>query len=128
MKKIHELKNAAKPVGPYNPVVGATGELIFVSGQIGQDPATGKLAGPDVESQARQVVENIQNILSELGLDAGNIVKTTIFLADLSHFAEVNEIYATLFSGTDDYPARSTVGVSQLPLGALVEIELVLSK
>jgi len=112
---------APAPVGPYSQGVRA-GAFIFTAGQIGLDPATGKLA-EGLEAQARQVMANLAAILAAAGSGLDHIVKTTIFLTDMSHFAAVNAIYGAAFTAAP--PARSTVAVAGLPLGALVEIEVV---
>ena len=112
---------APAPVGPYSQGVRA-GAFIFTAGQIGLDPATGKLA-EGLEAQARQVMANLAAILAAAGSGLDHIVKTTMFLTDMSHFAAVNAIYGAAFTAAP--PARSTVAVAGLPLGALVEIEVV---
>lgn len=116
---------APRPVGPYSQAMQA-GEFIFMSGQVGLDPATGKMAGETVEAQAVQVLKNLDGVLSAMGLDLTAIVKTTIFLTDMDDFAKVNEIYAGYFPA--DPPARSTYAVKGLPLGAKVEIEAIAIK
>lgn len=95
--------------------------MVFLSGQIPVDPATGEFVPGGVTEQTTQVFENIKNVLAEAGLTTANIVKTTVFLADMSLFAEMNAVYAKYFEG--DFPARSAVAVKALPKGALVEIE-----
>ena len=95
--------------------------MIFLSGQLPVDPATGEFAPGGVTEQTTQCFENIKSILAEAGLTTANIVKTTVFLADMSLFAEMNAVYATYFEG--DFPARSAFAVKALPKGALVEIE-----
>ena len=96
--------------------------MIFASGQLPIDAATGEMA-EGIEAQARQSLENIKHILEEAGLTMANIVKTTVFLADMSLFADMNKVYATYFEG--DFPARSAVAVKALPKNALVEIECI---
>ena len=113
---------APKAVGPYVQGVTARG-LLFTAGQIGVDPATGRLVEGGVEAQTRRALENLGAVLEGAGCSAQHVVKTTVYLTDLSHFQAMNQIYASFFGGHK--PARSTVGVTQLPLGALVEIELV---
>lgn len=113
---------APKAVGPYSQGIVA-GEFVFLSGQIPIDPATGKLVEGDVAAQARRVIENIAAVLGEAGLGLGDVVKTTVFLADMGDFAAMNAVYAESFAGWK--PARSTIGVAALPLGARVEIEVV---
>ncbi|MBN1921415.1 MAG: RidA family protein [Anaerolineae bacterium] len=113
---------APKALGPYSQGI-STGQLVFTSGQLGLIPETGVLAGPDVESQARQVMKNIQAVLEAAGTDFAHVVKTTIFLTDMVNFKAVNAIYGEYFPDTP--PARSTVAVAALPLGGLVEIETI---
>lgn len=108
-------------VGPYSQAV-RVGDFVFTAGQIGIDPKTGTLQ-PGLEAQTRQVLENLKAVLEAAGCGLGDVVKTTIFLTDLSHFATVNAIYGEAFP--DSPPARSTVQVSALPLGALIEIEAI---
>ena len=121
MKKIISTKNAPQAIGPYSQAIVANG-FLFISGQLGVTPS-GEFAGADVKSQAQRSLQNLQAILSEAGLSFENVVKTTIFLADIADFAAVNEIYAEFFK--EPYPARSTVAVKTLPKGGLVEIELI---
>ena len=121
MKKIISTKNAPQAIGPYSQAIAANG-FLFISGQLGVTPS-GEFAGADVKSQAQRSLQNLQAILSEAGLSFENVVKTTIFLADIADFAAVNEIYAKFFK--EPYPARSTVAVKTLPKGGLVEIELI---
>jgi 2-iminobutanoate/2-iminopropanoate deaminase len=109
-------------IGPYSQAVRA-GPWLFSAGQIGLDPTTGAFVGPDVESQARRAMENLQAVLERAGASMNDVVKTTIFLADMADFATVNEIYGSYFQ--PPYPARSTVAAAQLPKGARVEIEVV---
>ena len=112
----------AKPVGPYSPGI-RYGHLVYTSGQIGLDPAIGKIVEGGVEAQARQVLVNVSTLLEAAGSDMDHVIKTTVFLTDMDDYGKVNEIYATFFKG--DPPARSAVAVKGLPLGALVEIEAV---
>ena len=121
MNKEISTNNAPSAVGPYSQAVEA-GDFIYVSGQLGLNPADGSLA-PDVVEQARQSLKNIGEILKASGCDYSNVVKTSVFITDLSAFAAVNEVYATFFS--KPYPARSCVEVSKLPKGGLVEIECI---
>jgi len=125
MKKVISTKQAPAAIGPYSQAI-ETGNMLFVSGQIPVNPQTGELAGDDVKSQTRQVFENIRAILSEAGYEMNNIVKTTVFLADMALFADMNEVYASQFES--DFPARSTIAVKGLPKGALVEIESIAIK
>jgi 2-iminobutanoate/2-iminopropanoate deaminase len=122
MKKIIRTSNAPAPIGPYNQAVQA-GNLLFVSGQIALDSATGNLVTGDIKSEATLVMQNISAILAEAGASFDNIVKTTIFLMDMGQFAQVNEVYGAYF--TADAPARETVQVSGLPKGVNVEISVI---
>ena len=121
MKKVISTKDAPQAIGPYSQAIAANG-FLFISGQLGVTPS-GEFAGADVKSQAQRSLQNLQAILSEARLGFENVVKTTIFLADIADFAAVNEIYAEFFN--EPYPARSTVAVKTLPKGGLVEIELI---
>ena len=112
-------EKAPAAIGPYSQAV-ATEHLIFTSGQIGIHPLTGQLR-PGIVEQTHQVLENLAAVLDAAGSGMGHIVKTTIFLTDIAEFSTVNEIYAQAFQ--EDPPARSTVQVAALPLGALIEIE-----
>jgi 2-iminobutanoate/2-iminopropanoate deaminase len=113
---------APAPIGPYSQAI-RTGSFIFCSGQIPIDPATGKLIEGDVAAQTRQVMNNIAAVLQAAGVTFDNVVKTTIYLMDMADFATVNPIYGERFGATP--PARSTVAVAALPLGARVEIEVI---
>lgn len=115
---------APPAIGPYSQAV-RSGDFLFCSGQIGIDPSTEQLAGDDIESQTIQVMKNLKEILGASGLDLKSVVKTTIFLTDLGSFAGVNALYAREFG--EHKPARATVQVAGLPLGALIEIECVAS-
>lgn len=120
----HVVNTSAAPaaIGPYSQAVFAQGKFFFISGQIGMR-ADGSMAGDTVEEQARQVIMNLRAILLAGGLDAGDLVKTTIYLTDMGDFAAVNDIYAEMVGG--EPPARATVQVSGLPKGALVEIDAI---
>jgi 2-iminobutanoate/2-iminopropanoate deaminase len=118
-------EKAPRPVGPYSQAV-ASGDLVFCSGQIGIDPATGKLVEGGTKEQARQCMRNLQAVLEASGCTLAEVVKTTIFVTDMDEFKEVNEIYGSFFA--KEPPARSTVGVARLPLGARVEIEAIAIK
>jgi 2-iminobutanoate/2-iminopropanoate deaminase len=113
---------APAAVGPYSQAIKSNG-LLFCSGQLGIDPATGKLASGEVAGQAAQVFRNVRAVLAAASLDLSAVVKVTVFLVSLDDFTVVNELYAAEFGGHK--PARSTVGVAALPLGALVEIECI---
>ncbi len=121
-REIISTRAAPAAVGPYSQGV-RSGSLIFTAGQIGLDPETGQMAGADLETQTRQVMRNLSAVLEAAGSGLERVIKTTIFLTDMGEFATVNRIYGEFFSETP--PARSTVEVSALPLGALVEIEMV---
>jgi len=114
-----------KVIGPYSMAI-ETGDLVFISGQIPLDAATGKLVEGDVSAQARQSLENMKAILDAAGLTFAHVVKTTIFLTSMADFAAVNEVYKA-FVG-EPYPARSTIAVAALPMGAKVEIEMIASR
>jgi 2-iminobutanoate/2-iminopropanoate deaminase len=124
-KIVPETPSAPKSLAPYSAAAEAGG-LVFLAGQVGLDPVTGERAPDDVADQARQVMTNIGGVLGDLGLGYDDIVKTTIFLADIADFATVNEIYASYFEG--EYPARTTVQAGALPGGFLVEIEVVAAR
>jgi 2-iminobutanoate/2-iminopropanoate deaminase len=113
---------APKALGPYSQAV-RWGNLLFLSGQVGIDPLTGKLVEGGVEAQARRVFANMAAVLAAAGLDCSCLLKTTVFLKDMAHFKTVNEIYAAHVP--EPYPARSAVAVKELPLGAEVEIEAI---
>lgn len=122
MKKCFLTQNGPKAIGPYS-TANICGGMCYLSGMIGIQPETGALVEGGVEAQARQTMENIRTVLAEMDLSMGNVVKTTVFLADLNDFGKVNAIYADYFG--PDYPARSCVEVSRLPMSALVEIEAI---
>jgi len=124
MKEAIATKNAPAAIGPYSQAIRTDG-LIFCSGQLPIDPATGKMP-EDIKEQTRQSLANVKAILAEEGLDINNVVKTTVLLADMSLFAEMNEVYGETFS--QPYPARSALAVKALPMGALVEIEVIASR
>ncbi len=117
---------APEAIGPYSQAV-AAGPYVFTSGQIGLDPATGRLVEGDVAAQARQVMANLAAVLAAAGLTFADVVKTTIFLADMSDFAAVNDVYGESFEGAAP-PARSTIAAAALPRGALVEIEAIAAR
>ena len=141
MKKVIATKNAPAAIGPYSQAV-QVGNMLFASGQLGLDPATGNFAEGGVKEQTVQAFKNVHAILEEAGLivdiaengaileEAGlsinDVVKTTVFLADMSDFAAMNEVYASQFEGT--FPARSAVAVKTLPKNGLVEIEVIAVK
>lgn len=121
MKEVISSKKAPGAIGPYSQGIKAGG-LVFVSGQLPIDAATGIMA-EGIEQQTRQSLTNIQHILAEAGLTMNDVVKTTVFLADMSLFGDMNKVYATFFE--KDCPARSAVAVKALPKDALVEIECI---
>jgi 2-iminobutanoate/2-iminopropanoate deaminase len=125
MKKIISTSKAPGAIGPYSQAV-LSGGTLFLSGQIAINPSTGKVEAADVAGQARQVMANLQAVLEEAGMNLSNVVKTTIFLTSLDDFKIVNEVYGEYFKSAP--PARATIEVSRLPLGALVEIEAVAEK
>lgn len=125
MKKVIFTKNAPAAIGPYSQAVETDG-MVFLSGQIPVNPATGNVVDGGVKEQTAQVFENIKSVLAEAGLAVENIVKTTVFLKDMSLFAEMNEVYAGYFD--KDFPARSAVAVKSLPKDVMVEIECIAVK
>lgn len=125
MKKMISTPKAPAAIGPYSQAI-QVGNLIYTSGQIPIDPATGQLVEGGIKEQTRQSLSNIQAILQEAGLTMTSVVKTTVFMADMADFAEMNSVYAEFF--TEPYPARSAVAVKTLPKNALVEIEVVAEK
>ena len=114
--------NAPAAIGPYRQAI-KVGELVFVSGQLPIDPATGAFAEGGIKELTRQSLTNMKAILEEAGTSMANVVKTTVFLADMNDFAAMNEVYAEFFAAP--FPARSAVAVKTLPKGALVEIECI---
>lgn len=114
--------SAPKAIGPYSPAVRA-GQLLFISGQVPIDPATGALVGGDIAAQTRRVLDNVGALLAAAGRSFSHVVRTTVFLADMNDFAAVNEVYGTYFS--EPYPARATVQVARLPKDARVEIDAI---
>jgi len=115
----------AKAIGPYSAAI-ESGELVFVSGQIPLDPLAGKLVEGDIAAQTRQSLENLKTILAAAGLTFAHVVKTTIFLTSMSDFAAVNDVYKSYMG--EPYPARSTIAVAALPMGAKVEIEMIAAR
>jgi 2-iminobutanoate/2-iminopropanoate deaminase len=114
---------APAAIGAYSQGI-KVGEFVYTAGQLGLDPATGTLVDGGITEQARRVLDNLKSILEAAGTSLDNVIKTTVFLSDMSNFAAMNEIYKQYFN-TDTPPARSTVQVAALPLGAMVEIECV---
>ncbi len=123
--KVIATSKAPAAIGPYVQGIQA-GDFIFFSGQLGIDPAVGKLVEGCVKCQAKQALKNIAALLEEVGATTANVVKTTVFLVDMADFAAFNEVYAEFFG--DNKPARSCVAVHQLPLNARVEIEITVAK
>ena len=124
-KKIINTPNAPDPIGPYSQAVQA-GSLLFISGQVAINPATGNVEATDTIGEAHQVMHNLKAILSEAGMDFSHVLKTTIFLSDMSLFVTVNEVYGKYFNGS--FPARETVAVKGLPKNVNVEISMIASK
>ena len=122
MKKVISTVKAPAAIGPYSQAI-KVGNLVFTSGQIPIDPATGNFVEGGIKEQTRQSLTNVKAILEEAGLTMANAVKTTVFMADMADFADMNAVYAEFFA--EPYPARSAVAVKTLPKGALVEIEVV---
>lgn len=122
MKKVINTTKAPAAIGPYSQAI-QIGNLVYTSGQIPIDPATGVFVEGGIKEQTRQSLTNVKAILEEAGLTMGNVVKTTVFLAEMNDFADMNAVYAEFFA--EPYPARSAVAVKTLPKGALVEIEVV---
>lgn len=114
---------APRPVGPYSHAALGPDGTLYLSGQTPINPSTGQLVGGDVEAQTRQVFENLASVLSAAGRNLDDAIKVNVYLVDMQDFAEMNRIYSTFF--TPPYPARTTVAVAGLPLGARVEIELI---
>ena len=121
MRKTVQTQNAPAAIGPYSQAI-VYGNMVFTSGQIPLDPATGTVVGEDIRGQAEQVMKNLSAVLEAAGSSLGQAVKTTCFLADMADFAVFNEVYAAYFTSN---PARSCVAVKSLPKGVLVEVEVV---
>ena len=124
MKKVIRTAKAPSAIGPYSQAI-QVGGFVYTSGQIPIDPATGVFVEGGIREQTRQSLLNVKAVLEEAGLTMADVVKTTVFMADMNDFADMNAIYAEFFS--EPYPARSAVAVKTLPKGALVEIEVVAS-
>lgn len=125
MKEAIFTESAPAAIGPYSQAVRAAG-LVFVSGQLPVDPATGEFAGDTVSEQTRQSLKNVRAILEQAGANMSNVLKTTVFLDNMEDFAAMNEVYAEFFE--EPYPARAAVEVAKLPKGALVEIEVIAAR
>jgi reactive intermediate/imine deaminase len=123
-RQVIHTADAPKAIGPYSQAVRA-GDTVYVSGQIPLDPVTGALVSGDIEAEVRRVFDNLKAVAQAAGGSLASVVKLSVFLTDLSHFAKVNEIMAGYFS--EPYPARAAIGVAALPRGARVEMECVLS-
>ena len=122
MKQVISTPKAPAAIGPYSQAI-RVGNLVFTSGQIPIDPATGSFVEGGIKEQTRQSLSNVRAILEKTGLTMANVIKTTVFLADMADFADMNAVYAEFFS--EPFPARSAVAVKTLPKGALVEIEVI---
>ena len=122
MRQPVSAPDAVKPIGPYSPGI-RTGNLLFLSGQVGFDPSTGALVGDDITAQTDQVMRNIGALLNAAGVDFSSVVRTTVFLADMNEFAAMNAVYGRYV--VDPPPARSTVQVAALPRNARVEIDVI---
>ena len=120
--KVISTQKAPSAIGPYSQAI-KVGNLVYTSGQIPIDPATGMIVEGGIQAQARQSLLTVKAILEEAGLTMGHVVKTTVFMADMNDFADMNAVYAEFFA--EPFPARSAVAVKTLPKGALVEIEVV---
>ena len=125
MKKVIATKNAPAAIGPYSQAI-QVGNMLFASGQLGLNTETGEFPDGGVKAQTEQSFRNVKAILFEAGFTINDVVKTTVFLADMADFTAMNEVYAAQFSG--DFPARSAVAVKTLPKNALVEVEIVAVK
>lgn len=122
MKQAISSPNAPAAIGPYSSALRA-GNLLFVSGQVAFDPATGEMIAGDIAAQARRVLDNVGALLAAAGVSFADVVRTTVFLADMNDFAAVNDVYREFFSAP--YPARSTVQVARLPRDARIEIDAI---
>lgn len=120
MKTVISSNEAPAAIGPYSQAIKA-GNFLFVSGQLPINPSTGQFAGDDISSQTKQSLKNLQAIVEAAGMSIEHIIKVTVYLSDMNHFAEMNEVYSTVFK--TEYPARVAVEVARLPKDALVEIE-----
>lgn len=124
-KIIINTSDAPAPIGPYSQAV-QSGSMLFISGQIAIDPLTGNVEARDIRGETHQVMKNLQAILNKAQMDFNSVIKTTIFLSDMSLFAEVNEVYASYLTG--DFPARETVAVKGLPKNVNVEISMIAAR
>lgn len=121
-KQVINTSSAPAPIGPYNQAI-LTGNMLFISGQVCIEPATGELKNKDIQQETHQVMHNLRAILSAAGMTFNNVVKTTIFITDMHQFSEINEVYGKYFEG--EFPARETVQVSALPKFVNVEISMI---
>lgn len=124
MKKIISTTDAPKAIGPYSQAI-RSGNMLFTSGQIAINPSTNEMIAGDIKAQTEQVMKNLEGILKAAGMSFANVIKTTVFLADMKKFAEMNSVYAKYFP--ENPPARATVQVAKLPKDAEIEIELIAS-
>ncbi len=122
MKKVISTSNAPAAIGPYSQAI-QVGNLVYTSGQIPINPLTGTVVEGGIKEQTQQSLQNVKAILQEAGLTMQNVIKTTVFMADMNDFADMNAVYAEFFS--EPYPARSAVAVKTLPKGVMVEIEVI---
>lgn len=125
MAQIIHTQNAPAAIGPYSQAVKA-GNVLFVSGQLPINPATGVMAGDNITVQTRQSLSNLQSIIAAAGMGLNHVVKVTVYLSDMNDFTAMNEVYATFF--TADFPARAAIQVARLPKDALVEIDAIVFK
>jgi len=121
-RKVVTCSNAPKAIGPYSVAI-ATDNLVFVSGQLGIDPISGSIVEGGIQAQTRTALTNLKSVLESAGSSLEQVVKTTVFLTDITQFAEMNGVYAEFF--TSDYPARSAIQVAALPKGGIVEVEAI---
>ena len=124
MRKVIKTAKAPAAVGPYSQAI-KTENMVYCSGQLGLDPASGNMVAGGIEAQARQVLRNLQAVLTEAGSDLRHVVKCTVFMQDLADFAVMNQVYSEFFPPDAEPPARSTFQVAKLPKDALVEIEAI---
>ncbi len=125
MKKIIYTSNAPAPIGPYNQAV-LSGNMLYTSGQIAIDPITGNLVIDDIALETKQVMENLEAVLSEAGMDFNHVLKVSIFISDMENFSKINDVYTTYFD-EETAPARETVQVANLPKYVNVEISMIAS-
>ena len=126
-KQIINTPSAPAPIGPYSQAV-HIGDMLFISGQICIDPATGKLNNQDIQQETHQVMHNLRSILTAADMSFHHVVKTTIFITDMNRFSEINEVYGKYFDSNSSFPARETVQVSALPKFVNVEISMIAVK